>query len=707
MAGPPAPAGVEKASEELARTLARFGAKARIERDGGVRVKALLKGLVVVAHVSRDALSAETAAREAVESGLVDVAVAVWPGKDCRPGGPGLDAAAITPGGGLEPLRCVDAGAVASLVKAASELLAGGSPGGWDALWRAIRVFVEALRSADRDGSLIRRLASALKAHGDPRAGGSAAVDAAVHTALAGALYALTHRGAQGFQPPEPPEVEELARVMDRLASMGYEGLARPAAEVLRSLPSSLHDHSRALAATGARLALRGGPLDVPGSLHGSAPLRKGLATFYTEAPASHMLAYLAADALLGLDGEGIESLDAASARRLAGRMASFRAVDFACGSGTLLAATLRTLSRLSAALSVYHGIGEPDPKVLSRVLAEEGLYCLEAEAGAARLAALNIALSGGADPRKVRVYTVRLGYYSGRAWLGSLELLRGGGEGLLEPVTGERGSRLPSSFDLVIMNPPFARATGRPGRFGGERGLFGFIGDPGARRALLRSYEELRRRVRSELLSIALEGLGRLPPMAREILERGPRQYLDIGHAGEALLFLHLAYKTVSDGGVIAFVLPRSLLAGVSWFLARVLLALEFDVRYVVASGDPEGGYGFSEGSSLSEVLLVARRSGRPLGYTIFINLLRKPSTPLRAVMLAEEARRAARSLEPGGSMEVRVSGSRAVVLKVPRRLMLESIDNWNRFVAAPDPALVELVVHRLMGRGELELRA
>jgi hypothetical protein len=50
--------------------------------------------------------------------------------------------------------------------------------------------------------------------------------------------------------------------------------------------------------------------------------------------------------------------------------------------------------------------------------------------------------------------------------------------------------------------------------------------------------------------------------------------------------------------------VLPRNLLMGVSWFLARVLLATKYHLKYVIVSSDSENGFNFSEGTSLSEVL-------------------------------------------------------------------------------------------------------
>ncbi len=113
----------------------------------------------------------------------------------------------------------------------------------------------------------------------------------------------------------------------------------------------------------------------------------------------------------------------------------------------------------------------------------------------------------------------------------------------------------LPDEFDLILMNPPFTRATGRVGKEfkGKEKGLFGFIADESVRRKLKNKLDVIREKANKDL---------------REMLK--PQHKLSIGQAGEGALFLYLAYKYVKQGGVIGFVLPKSLLSGVSWFLLR-----------------------------------------------------------------------------------------------------------------------------------------
>ncbi|MEN2999424.1 MAG: hypothetical protein ABDH61_02480, partial [Acidilobaceae archaeon] len=162
---------------------------------------------------------------------------------------------------------------------------------------------------------------------------------------------------------------------------------------------------------------------------------------------------------------------------------------------------------------------------------------------------------------------------------------------------------------------------------------------------------------------------------------------YYSIGQAGEGLPFLYLAYRYVKPGGVIAFVLPRNLLAGTSWFLARALLAHKFHLKYVIVSSDGERGYNFSESTSLSECLVVARRveEHSPEEETVFVNFYRKPQGVLEALLRAEEIARG------------RAEG--AAVFKAKRGELLKNIDNLNRFAALPEDSTLSIALKVLEG--------
>lgn len=522
--------------------------------------------------------------------------------------------------------------------------------------------------------------------------------------------------------------LEGLRRALEDLLRIDYRVAIEVALQILRLLPPSAEYRVRSLVELGAKIVSKPGLLrrDFAGRVYheitGDIALRKGFATFYTEVPAAYLLASLAVKTLLDLDTKNVLGLGEAEARRIVDRIRSIKVGDLACGSGTLLTASYSILHRVVTLLKYYYDLEEVDLDVVGRALIEEGVYGIDALRYASQITAINLALIGPSTVSKENVYTIYLGYIpeKSQTWLGSLELLNngnrvggllawieGGLEGAVERTTLEGVEGLfsiPKKFDLIIMNPPFTRATGRTERFGRGRGLFGFIADERVRRRLVEAYNRLRNRVKNELRVTATSSASMLPAHVREVLGRQElRPYLDIGQAGEGLLFLYLAYKYVGSDGVIAFVLPRGLLAGVSWFLGRVLLASKFHVKYVVVSSDPKRGYNFSEGASLSECLVVAKRVDRHREdeETVFVNLIRKPSTALEAIMLADEV---ASRLRERSFAVIEVGATCALAYRVKRSELLRYLDNWNRFVAVADVDMLK-TIFQLLESGRIEV--
>jgi hypothetical protein len=522
--------------------------------------------------------------------------------------------------------------------------------------------------------------------------------------------------------------IQGLMRALEDLLRIDYKTAVETTIEILRCLPLNIANRIRGLIELGVKIASSRGLLrrDFAGRVYheitGDIALRKGFATFYTEVPAAHLLASLATETLLDIDRRSLLSLGSEEARRLVERIRELKVGDFACGSGTLLTASYYSLQRITTALKYYYDLENVDLDEVGRTLIERGIYGIDALRYASQITAINLALMAPSTISRENVYTIYLGYIpeKNQAWLGSLELLNngtrvggllawieGGLKGLADRVSleGTEGAfQIPSRFDIVIMNPPFTRATGRTESFeeesAGGRGLFGFIAGESARKKLLEAYNNVREYVRSDLVGIARSLAPFLPSSIKDIVqgEGGLRQYLSIGQAGEGLLFLYLAYRYVGNGGVIAFVLPRGVLAGISWFLARTLLASKFHVEYVIVSSDPRRGYNFSEGTSLSETLIVAKRVEKHSDNeeTVFVNLLSKPSTALEAMMLAEEIKK---SMMQRNRDIVEVGDSRALIFKVGRRQLLNNVDNWNRFVATSDPELLDVVMKLFNG--------
>lgn len=516
--------------------------------------------------------------------------------------------------------------------------------------------------------------------------------------------------------------VNGLLKAFEALLKIDYEPALALAVDVLKTFPPALSQQVKNIVETASRISQMSSLLgrDFAGRIYheitGDIAVRKGFATYYTEIPAAYILSSLAIKALLDIDDIG--KLDKNAAGTILNTICKLKMVDFACGSGTLLTSSLYNASRIARNLCFIHNLecscGDEEKSVsIEKKLIEEGIYGLDALRYATQITALNLALMVPEILRKENVVSVYLGVTSsGRAWLGSLELLdgvktfggllrwiEGGLRGAVETVstaTIESGKiELLDSYDIVIMNPPFTRATGRISKEFEEerRGLFGFISNEKSREIIKKRYNEIRERVREDLRKIAKEFSEKEPALhefrlliqerekkKKEEYDTDLAQYLNIGPAGEGLLFLYLAYKYVKPGGVIAFVLPRNVLSGVSWFLARTLLASKFHLKYVIVSHDGEKGFNFSEGTNLSESLIIAKKRDihEECEETHFIELLRKPRTALEGLLYSDEITKAIKC----GTEYVYV-GDKLVarIRSVRRKDLLSFIINWGVF--------------------------
>jgi len=468
----------------------------------------------------------------------------------------------------------------------------------------------------------------------------------------------------------------------DVLDNINYEPIFETTREMLKVFPpmprlfGNLVDLATEIASK--RTLLR---RDLAGKVYhrvvGDWSLKKGLATFYTEIPAAYLLLHLAKPRLC-------------------------RIADFACGSGTLLVAAYSAVNSDYRLSLLTQGLDQDPREIESEFHTEfiQSCYALDVLEYAAQITAVNLALHSPETPIKKlsSVHALPLGYRKKdqSVSLGSLELARPKSEfrQILGKVTKVGATEKKSvllkkvieqletePIGLIVMNPPFARATGRGGKVGG--GLFGFIADEETRQKVVADFQELR-----ATIGRILRGETEIPPAFKSLLkDKEFQSYLGIGQAGEGLLFLYLANMRIKEGGKICFVLPKSLLSGVSWFLARALLASRFHVEYLIVSYDAENGYNFSESTSLSECLLVARRVSRHQDgeVTRFVTLLRKPKTSVEGIALANEIQ------VREDYVKVKAGTAEAFVTKVTRKDMLEQLDNWGKFVFLPDLDLLK----------------
>jgi hypothetical protein len=239
-------------------------------------------------------------------------------------------------------------------------------------------------------------------------------------------------------------------------------------------------------------------------------------------------------------------------------------------------------------------------------------------------------------------------------------------------------------------MDPPFSRTTGRGGRSGG--GLFGFMREKTVRKIVLDDYNNLRKDIKAKLNSKARK---LLKNTSLDVLftDRELRSYREIWQAGEGLLFLYLADVKLQLEGKLCFVLPKGLLSGVSWFLARALLASDYHIEHIIVSYEPNC-YNFSESTSLSECMVIARKKleTRKEDETNFVILLKKPSTSMEAIALAN------RILTSNGAY-VEANQAKAFNIQVKREQLIENLDNWGRFVFLPNMKLIEEIENLLSG--------
>jgi len=667
-----------RVSRTLARLLGRHGFKERVEIyiDGSTGIVLLYKGFRIALEGSYEARVAERNAIERLESGLCDIAVAIWYDRQAFPEEVAEDEIeeilerSVLRARFFIPGEDVTRNLSRFLEKRSKESPRELLTQGWlrvdvpllrDSIDQAIQHLVleemirkaeeeieklinrliKTLGSVDRDLSICRELYNVFHKLYGISIGEVEDIKEMIYgkAALAILLSAILYesiRAKHGLKPLESlvggrNGLPALEKAFDSIVKINNQPIFSIAKEIVEKLPIDAQQAIMDLIGFASSIASNKTLLrrDFAGKIYhtivGSWAVRKNLATYFTSIPSSYLLARLA----LTTPNQAWQSLSS---------LDNFRIADLACGSGTLLSASYDGLLYLYTRDRLKEGL-EVDVEGFHRTVLEKTLWGLDSLRFATYITTTILALHNPeASPQSMNIYTAPLGIGpNGSVSMGSLDLVqrilanppRSRGIIRISASRKEEIIDLPERFDLIIMNPPFTRATGRGGRK--ESGLFGFIVDKHAREKLLRSYKRLREYVRY-MLSETSEGKAFLKELETSLSGEGVKTFLEIGQAGEGLLFLYIAGELVKEGGRIAFVLPRNLLSGISWFLARSFLASRFHLEYVIVSNDPEEGYGFSESTDLSECLVIARRVDKHVEdeRTCIANLVRKPKTAL-----------------------------------------------------------------------------
>ena len=340
---------------------------------------------------------------------------------------------------------------------------------------------------------------------------------------------------------------------------------------------------------------------------------RKFLAAYYTTPASAALLAGLAITPDMMPAGKSWSNADDVKALRIA---------DLACGTGTLLSTAYQRVGFL------YEYAGGDAEKLHPEMMATALVGCDVLPAAAHLTASMLAGTHPTVKYSQSSIMTVAYGKQpDGAIALGSLDLLSPQGmfgvlaitakaaEGMGE-AEKETWQSLPhASFDLVIMNPPFTRATGHEGKK---------IGVPNPMFAAFSSGTE-----EQQLMAKATERL--------------TKNTSAHGNAGEASIFLVLADRKLKPDGVLALVMPLSLMAGESWEDSRALLAKNYAdlVLVSIAGADDAWTMSFSADTGMGECLVVGRKSNIGSTRATFVILNERPAYPLIGASAAEQIRR------------------------------------------------------------------
>ena len=307
---------------------------------------------------------------------------------------------------------------------------------------------------------------------------------------------------------------------------------------------------------------------------------RKYLATFYTLPASAALLARLAVAKMDGVDWAD------------AGAIEGLRIGDFACGTGALLSAVYEQVAS-------HHERAGGDSSALHPVMMEEVLYGCDVMPSAIHITGSTLSgMRPNVGFKQSRLYTMPYGKQKdSTVKIGSLELLQASTALTLfntsDPAlrTGSAGEETAAqinvdipdaNFDLVIMNPPFTRATNHEG-------------------------------AHVDITNPAFAAFDATPADQTKMGDRTNQLGKDScyhGNAGIASAFAALAHKKLKADGVLALVLPLSAAAGLSWQGFRETLAKNYtDLTVLSIAASDNDHLSFSADTGMAECLVIARK--------------------------------------------------------------------------------------------------
>ena len=404
---------------------------------------------------------------------------------------------------------------------------------------------------------------------------------------------------------------------------------------------------------------------------------RKFLATFYTRPASAALLAELAVDRL---------EVDWSDSEAIVG----LRVADMACGTGALLTEAYRRIVE-------RHRIEGGDDADIHQPLMEEVMIGCDIMAAAVHLTAAR--LSGerpDIDYTSTKTWVMPYGKVTDAQGvtgyrIGALDLLHSNerfalwGDGTMAAAAqGEEALAIADvpagSLDIAVMNPPFTRPTNHEGGH-------------------------------AEVPNPAFAGLGN-DPKAQQVMSdalaastkhiRGVKA--SHGNAGVASNFIDLAHTKLKPGGVLALIVPASLVSGAAWKGARKLLAAHYrDIAVISISehGDEASeGRAFSAETGMAEVIVVATKQVRPVsGAELDVTHAILNDRPLSPIVGIEVARTIKTKLSDPGLLTVGgqdVGLSTTSMLGADMRGQPIGVSNVGVMVAATELAANRLTLPR-----------
>ena len=337
---------------------------------------------------------------------------------------------------------------------------------------------------------------------------------------------------------------------------------------------------------------------------------RKFLATFYTLPGSAALLAHLAVARL---------TPDWSSAAAVT----DLRVGDLACGTGALLGAVYEVLR-------ARHRQAGGDDKAVHADMLERVFHAADIMPAATHMTAMTLSSAHPGSPfAHTQIHTMPYGQVGpdGPVQIGSLELLspeplnalfgtgrlRLEGRGEAQHDQGTLVDIPHHSLDLVIMNPPYTAPTNH-GHSGADVPVPSFAGF---------NTSDAEQTAMSRRLRVL-----RVPNQAGH------------GNAGLGSNFMDLAHALLRPGGILALVLPLTVVQGAAWERARQLLERYYqDCLIVSLTAVRAQDRAFSADTELAEILLVATRKKHryhPPGTIRYVNLHQRPASPLEAYAVA-----------------------------------------------------------------------